>query len=171
MNRKKRTRTAVAILSLIAGVGPLSPAGANSTPAHPAMELVPSFDDDLPRSGETYTAETVAGPPPFVCTVHASDPNKFANTIDGEGFQSCAGTGWSPHRLKVTIQRYRALGFWQNRDSVDSGDVFVDFVQRDLIYNSSGAGSQLYRVVSDGWAAGGAFHLAVQSENYLRVDC
>lgn len=138
--------------------------------------MIPAFDDDLPLSGETFAATAASksaslAAASWVCSVYASDPTKFANTIEGEGFQSCAGAGWGPQRLKVTIQRYLGLGAWQNKASIDSGNVWIDFVQRDRIYNCAGTGSQQYRVISDGWAVNGAYHLAVQSANYLRVTC
>lgn len=165
-------------LGLIFGVSPaaLAEEGPASTPTAPRFELVPAFADDLPISEGSYgpsgtTTSTASTAGSWVCTVYASDPSKFANTIDGEGFQSCSGVGWSPQRITVTIQRYCCFGFWNNRASIDSGYVYVNFVQRDRIYDCTGTGSQLYRVVTGGYAAGGSAFQPVQSANYLRATC
>lgn len=139
----------------------------------PLVEVVPAFATDLPTAEASYGgggAGTRAAAT-WNCTAYASDPSKFANTIDGEGFQSCSGVGWSPQRITVVIQRYAYFGFWNNRATIDSGYAYVNFIQRDRIYDCSGTGSQLYRVVTGGFAAGGSASIAVQSLNYLRVTC
>ncbi|MCW4355654.1 hypothetical protein ONR57_20315 [Hoyosella sp. YIM 151337] len=136
-----------------------------------AAELIPAFDPDLPVSGTTAYSDEMNAQATWVCSVYASDPSSFANTIEGEGWQSCSGFGWQPQRINVVIQRYLGLGFWQNRANQDSGYVWVNFVHRDLIYDCSGTGSQLYRVVTNGYAQGGAYYQPVQSENYLRYTC
>ncbi|MFF3671880.1 hypothetical protein [Microtetraspora malaysiensis] len=142
--------------------------------AEPTVELIPAFSDDLPLSGAQHgpaAAASEVAAAPWACTVYASDPSKFANTIGFEDFQSCTGTGWSPQRVKVTLQRYLGAGLWQNKKVVDSGNAYIDFLQRDGIYDCSGTGNEEYRVVTDGYAVNGAYHKSVQSLNYLRVTC
>ncbi len=172
---------AVVALALLPVTTIAAPAAAQASvpgPSQPTVTLVPAFSADLPLSGTSYGPTTQPGAragalsaASWVCSIYASDPTKFANTIEGEGWQSCTGSGWSPQRLKVTLQKYKAFGFWNNLTSRDSGYVYINFVDRNFIYDCSGLGTQTYRVVTDGWAAGGAYHAAVQSLNYLRVSC
>jgi len=174
-------------LSILAGAAAVVAVGA--TPAlaaepsapgtTPVIEIVPAFDNDLPLSGLALSATGLQARPnsvvtpaaDWVCSIYASDPTKFANTIEGEGFQSCSGINWSPQRVKVTLQRYLGLGFWNNLTIVDSGYVYINFVQRDFIFDCSTQGTQTYRVVTDGFAVGGLYSASVQSLNYLRVAC
>lgn len=88
-----------------------------------------------------------------------------------KGSRAAPVLGRAPQRITVALQRYCCAGFWNNRAFIDSGYVYVDFVQRDRIYDCSDTGSQLYRVVTGGYAAGGSAFQAVQSENNLRVTC
>lgn len=118
--------------------GAPSPSSSNNeSPGEPPQfSLIPAFDDDLPnvqRFGpEGALAEGVGAE--WVCSVHAADPVKFANTIEADGFQSCSGTGYAPQRINVVLQEYNGLGFWNNLQNNDSGDVWVNFVQRDFIF-------------------------------------
>ncbi len=177
-------RRCLRVIAMIATASILAVAG--GSPAHaapepsprPEMRLVPAFDNDLPTSGLHSSAQATARPnrvatplASWVCSIYASDPVKFANTIEGEGFQSCSGTGYTPQRVRVTLQRKLGLGFWNNLTIVDSGYVNVGFVQRDFIYDCSSLGTQTYRVVTDGYAVGGAYSSSVQSLNYLTVAC
>lgn len=173
-----RVTAVLASALVLVATGGLPVHAATATKESPVISLVPAFDNDLPLSGYRLSSSagvnassTVTPLAAWVCTVYASDPTKFANTIEGEGFQSCSGTGWSPQRVRVTLQRYLGLGFWNNLTIVDSGYVYVNFVQRDFIYNCSGLGTQTYRVITDGYAAGGAYGASVQSANYLTVTC
>ena len=170
---------AVALLAFVPVlvVGHPASAAATSTDTKPVATLIPAFSSDLPLSGASYRpapsadVRSTAALASWVCSIYASDPSKFANTIEGEGWQSCTGSGWSPQRLKVTLQKYKGLGFWNNLTVRDSGNAYVNFVHRDFIYDCSGLGTQTYRVVTDGYAVGGLYHKAVQSLNYLRVSC
>ena len=177
-----RLRTAVVALSMLVpamvGAAPATAAKPSPADGRPVITLIPAFDNDLPLSGYQLQASdqhgTDAAVTPsaeWVCSIYASDPTKFANTIEGEGWQSCAGSGWAPQLVRVTLQKYMGLGFWNNLTRVDSGWVYIDFVHRDFIYNCSGLGTQTYRVVTDGYAVGGLYGASVQSLNYLRVTC
>lgn len=140
----------------------------------PNVEVVPAFGKDLPLSGQGYSSgagNSLAAVAGWSCTLYASDPGYSSGTIEGEGFQACAGAGWAPQRIIVTIQRYLGLGFWQNKAQRDSSWVYIDFIHRDLIYGCGGTGSQLYRVLTNGYVAGGSARGIVQSQNYLRVTC
>jgi hypothetical protein len=170
---------AVALLAFVPVLAVADPAGAasTSTGTKPVVNLIPAFSTDLPLSGASLRpapsadVNSAAALASWVCSIYASDPSKFANTIEGEGWQSCTGSGWSPQRLKVTLQKYKGLGFWNNLTVRDSGNAYVNFVHGDFIYDCSGLGTQTYRVVTDGYAVGGLYHKAVQSLNYLRVSC
>jgi hypothetical protein len=153
--------------------------GLVATPtATPRSQLVPAFDHALPTSGSfgpgaaTSTAATPsAALASWVCTVYASDPWKSGSEIEGDGWQSCSGTGYAPARIKVTIQRYVGLGIWNNRYQYPGDWTSADFDQATIWYDCSGDGTRTYRIVTDGYAQSGAYHQAVQSLNYLRVSC
>ncbi len=162
----------------------------------PDVELIPAFDRDRPIGKLQYDLDSVlasaegvvpgekslddaarrstnvqtAAAPRWVCTIYASDPSRFANTVEGEGAQWCSGSGWWPQKIVVTLQRHRWWG-WQNVNRVESSWAYIYFVHRDFIYNCSGTGTHTYRVVTDGYAEGGYYKASVQSENYLRRSC
>lgn len=162
---------AFALLSLVL----LASAASAATPSRSSGPVSPPAgapDNDQPKGQADYSgagAEQRAAAP-WNCTVVTDDPHKFANTIDGEASQFCSGVGWAPQRIVVSIQRLRWYG-WQTVASRDSGDVWVDFVSRDLLYDCGGTGTYTYRVVGTGYAAGGTRSLSVQSQNTLRVAC
>ncbi|MBI3430254.1 MAG: hypothetical protein HY050_09435 [Actinobacteria bacterium] len=178
MPRYRKLKIATAALVVVSGLLASTPSAGAATTVSPVVRIVPAFDKDLPLSGYQWTSgasvnasAAITPSAAWVCTVYASDPGRFANTIDGEGFQTCSGTGWSPQRVRVTLQRYLGLGFWSNLTIVDSGYVYVNAVDRNFIYDCSNLGTQTYRVITDGYAVGGAYHASVQSLNYLTVTC
>lgn len=63
------------------------------------------------------------------------------------------------------------LGFWNNLITVDSGYTTLFSVDLFAYYNCQNLGTQTYRVVTDGYAAGGSYHAAVQSAGYLWATC
>lgn len=164
-----------------------SPSTDPSSPAATApksVELIPAFDNDLPKGSAPFapgliagsaslapTATTQAAAAPWVCSVYASDPWKSGIFITGDGTQTCTGTGYAPAKINVTIQAYKALGFWTNR-KVGSGS-WSAATQQTLqpYYDCTGDGTYTYRIITDAYAQGGVYTQAVQSLNYLRVSC
>lgn len=166
---------AAATLIALAAATPAQAATGAAAPKRPTVTLIPAFDKDLPLSGAQLHATakpgTVTPMASWVCSIYASDPTKFANTIEGEGFQSCAGSGWAPQNVRATLQKYKGFGFWNNLTRVEWGYTTIDFIDVNFIYDCSGLGTQTYRVVTDGYAVGGLYSSSVQSLNYLRVSC
>lgn len=153
-----------------------------SPPPSAQTQYVPAFSDDLPTGqaditmGSTSNRHTrgVAPNVSWICTVYASDPkvaihnNKQA--IEGEGWQSCTGSAYWQTAIKVTVQKYKGLGLWNNLYQYNSGYTSSPWLERIVWwYCTSGNGWQTYRIVTDGYQ--GTYHQAVQSLNYLRAYC
>jgi hypothetical protein len=138
----------------------------------PVVQVVPAFDDDLPKGEAKYAA--ASGPAALAaawsCTVYASDPRRSYYDVEGEGFQSCFATGWSPQRLAISIQRQRWYG-WQTMDTEYIPYTTGNWSDRTIWYNCYNTGTWTYRVVVTGYAQGGRSGKSVQSENYLRTTC
>jgi hypothetical protein len=87
-----------------------------------------------------------------------------------EGDQFCTG-GYQPQRIRVTLQKYLGLGFWNNvhRNGIAwSNNQFVDYT---LITDCSHMGTQTWRGITDGWATGGVYSFSVQSGTDPRLKC
>jgi hypothetical protein len=107
------------------------------------------------------------------CTVYAGDPTWSTKNIviDAEGTQICSGNGWAPQRVRVTLQTYKGLGIWQNRNQ--NGTPFRNAQIVDYILSTvcKGWGTQTYRTVVDGYEQNGNYHQAVQSGGQPRLTC
>jgi hypothetical protein len=137
------------------------------------ITVIPAFSHDFPTSGTSYKIDVNSDGPPFLCSVYASNPvaGNANRTISGEGAQFCSGTGWQPQHIRVAIQWYLGLGFWSNRNRVSTNNTNNDYVQLTIGYPCTGTGTHTYRIVTDGYAQGGAYSQSVQSQNYLQVTC
>jgi hypothetical protein len=176
----------LATAGLPAVAAPTTTAGAQGIPSAAVavgvpsqVQLVPAFDHSLPvgttsigsgaaQPGALTSATATAS---WVCTIYASDPWFTPPEIEGDGWQSCTGAGYSPTHIKVTIQAYMGLGLWNARYSYTSPWTSSNWDQATVYYNCTGHGRYTYRIVTDGWAQGGLYHSAVQSLNYLQVTC
>lgn len=99
-----------------------------------------------------------------------SDPIRSYYDIQGEGDQICSGTGWSPQRLAISIQRQRWYG-WQTLDTEYTAYTSSYWVSDVMWYDCYNSGTWTYRVIVTGYAAGGRYGKTVQSANYLRTTC
>jgi hypothetical protein len=167
---------ATVALAVICGLLSSIPSASAATGVRPVFKIIPAFGKDLPLSGSqtsssTTSSSTTSSAPlaAWVCTAYAGDPTLFATTFQGEGFQSCTGSGWSPQKIRVTLKKYMGLSFWNNLVTVDSGYTTNFSVDLFAYFNCQGQGTQTYRVITDGYAAGGAYYAAVQSAGYLWV--
>lgn len=160
---------------------PGTAADSSAAPANAQVEYVPAFSNDLPTGQADLTAadskKPSAGVTPavsWICTVYASDPrvaiHNSRQSIEGEGWQSCTGSTYWLTAIKVTVQKYKGLGFWNNLYQYNSGYTSEAWLERIVWwYCTSGNGWQTYRIVTDGYQ--GTYHQAVQSLNYLRAYC
>lgn len=160
------------------------PTAASPADSSPKIEKIPAWSHDLPIGKAEYHPKAVEPKGatadktgvykiyPWKCSVYASDPWQVGRSVGGEGSQICSGSGYLQTLLQVTIQRYLGLGFWQNvRGPVSTGYTNKYWLDMTLYYNCSGTGSEEYRVISDGYAVYGRYHLAVQSQTYWRFIC
>jgi hypothetical protein len=150
------------------------------------IELIPPITNDLPTGALQYgpgihKPDTGGGGGPstdlsfgtggWICSIYASNPWKTGYYIQGDGWQSCTGTGFTTTDLKVTIQRYLGLGLWQNKASITKSNSYSAWLEAVPSYYCRGTGNEAYRIVTDGWAVYTRYHAAVQSQNSLRVTC
>lgn len=177
--RLRASAFAVVAMSVLIPV-PASAAEPADSPARPSsVELVPAWSKDLP-AGEAQMEGATNVPvqraitqaaPAWVCTVYSSDPRKSGVFVEGDGSQFCSGTGYAATKITVRLQRSRWYG-WQTMrtESTSWGSArFLELV--DVAYDCSGDGTYTYRMVTTGYANGGAYSQSVQSLNYLRVRC
>jgi hypothetical protein len=105
--------------------------------------------------------------------VKAGDPYWYLKYTDvgGTGSQSCTGTGWKPQRVRVAIETYSGFGIW--KIEIRDGDAFTDNnpISYPLTWDCRGSGTQTYRTVVDGYAAGGGSSASVQSGSQPRFTC
>jgi hypothetical protein len=107
---------------------------------------------------------------PWVCTVYASDIWKDGEWAEGEGSQFCSGSGYSPMMIRTQIQRDRWWG-WETVKTDTSSWSSGYMVTLLPGYDCDGDGTFTYRLVTTGWAQGGAYSRDVQSLNYVRFTC
>jgi hypothetical protein len=170
------------LVGVAVALGPTSTAVAmpgdsgTSSPTKVAT-LVPAWDQDLP-AGEAAVPHTATGNgsgdvgtlASWVCTVYASDVDHNGTYLAGNGWQSCAGSGYTPAKIDVKIQRSRWYG-WETMSSASGNWEFDSWQELWTYYECTGTGTHDFRVVSTGYAAGGAYSQSVQSLNYLRINC
>lgn len=167
-------------LSVLALAGPAGADGGSGTSDPSGTTTlqefyVPAFSIDLPTGSTQIPSASPSGSSQnWVCSIFASNPHHvFVNnreSIRGHGFQSCTGATYYQTALKVTIQKYKGLGFWNNLYSWSSNYTDNPYLERVIWwYCTADNGTQTYRIVTDGWQ--GTYHAAVQSEQYLRVTC
>lgn len=156
-----------------------SAADSAAAPANAQVEYVAAFSHDLPTGQAHLTAADGKRPSvgmnpavTWICTVYASDPSvaidSSRQSIEGEGWQSCTGTTYWQTAIKVTVQKYKGLGFWNNLYQYNCGYTSQAWLERVVWwYRTSGNGWQTYQIVTDGYQ--GTYHQAVQSLNYLRA--
>jgi hypothetical protein len=111
-------------------------------------------------------------PQDWTCTTYAFNP-EWADpgyVIEGYGAQSCSGSGWQPHRVRVAVEWYLGLGFWSIR--ARDGSSFTNNVVTDwtTYYDCANTGTHTYRTVTDGYIAGGVFVDTVASGSE-RMTC
>lgn len=165
-------------IALLALAGPARADG-NSLPSAPndtvlQDDLIPAFSNDLPTGTTTQSSSPSGASVSWVCSIFASNPHHvFVNnreSIRGHGFQSCTGASYWQTAIKITIRKYKGFGIWNNLYQYDSGYTDQAFLERYIWwYCTDGNGTQTYRIVTDGWQ--GTYHAAVQSAQYLRVQC
>ena len=163
----------------VAGASAATAADPSPSGSVPTVELIPAFDDDLPTGSapltlagpESRSSDALSPAAAWVCSVYTSDPDKSGGEIHGVGSQICTGAGYAPIKIDVTIQRYTALGFWNNRYKAVGAWNSSNFDTLEAWYDCGGDGTQTYRIVTDASAMGGAYMQSVQSLNYLRVSC
>jgi hypothetical protein len=163
------------------------PTQAFAAPANnsiPNLSLIPAFDHDLPFSnGQSLTSSSIISNPlsipalpstaatSWTCSVFARAPFISGRAVFSEGSQTCSGSGWAAQRIRVTVQKYLGLGYWNNLATIDSGPVFAYYTDQIINFNCSTLGVQTYRTVVDAYAANGAAYQAFQSDVYLRSSC
>lgn len=174
----KLAKKLIAISAALATVFALSaPAVAddnkNSTKVA-TVSYVPATTTDMPTGSATFGTNSAATNDPtaaaWVCTVYASDIWRDGDWAEGEGSQFCSGSGYTPHMIRTQIQRHRWFG-WETL-KVDTSSWNYGYMVTLLPgYDCDGDGNHLYRLVTTGWAQGGARSQDVQSLNYVRFDC
>ncbi len=171
------TLSATVIVTFLAAAPAVSHPQA-SLPAVVTYTIIPAFTHDMPLSGTAHAIHqgsllNASADPDFVCTVYASDamPGNDNRTISGEGSQFCTGSGWVPQHIRVAIQWYLRFGFWSNRNRVSTNHTSHDFAHLTIGFPCTGTGTHTYRIVTDGYAANGAYSQSVQSQDYIRVTC
>lgn len=92
------------------------------------------------------------------CYMYVSNP-KFVRYsgvkhIHGVGRQWCTGSGYVPQGVRLTLQRYRAFGIWRNVHRSTLAWSRSYFVESQPPWPCTGAGSEKYRWVIDGFAQG-----------------
>jgi hypothetical protein len=125
------------------------------------------------RQGTSNRKSAVGATASWTCTVYASDPfwEDTGYVIGGEGAQFCSGAGWAPQRIRVAIETYLGLGFWEIRVRDGTSWSYSDSSDYTVYWDCAGSGTQTYRVVVDGYAQGGNAEQSVQSENDPRWTC
>ncbi len=157
------------------GASPVTKAGTNPV----AVTTVAAFDPDLPmgQAGVTQSKKpsperaTSVAAAAWVCTVYSSDPRKSGIFVEGDGSQFCSGAGFAATKITVQVQRSRWYG-WQTMRTQSTSWSSASFQELvDVAYDCSGDGTYTYRIVTTGYANGGAYSQSAQSLNYLRVSC
>ena len=178
MSTGKKIKAAVASIILINSLVASIPEASASLTVQPVFSTIPAFSNDFPvsstlrpapASSSSLTASAAASL--WTCYDSASTPEIVGRSVLGPASQTCFGTGWAPQEIRVTVQKYLGLGYWNNLAIYDSGSVLVDTINGIAPYNCSGLGTQTYRTVLDAYAAGGTAHQASQSAVYLRATC
>lgn len=149
--------------------------GKQDTAKVPAVSFVPATATDMPIGKATFgpnaapasDSKTAAR---WVCTVYASDIWKDGEWAEGEGSQFCSGSGYSPMMIRTQIQRHRWWG-WETVKTDTSSWSSGYMVTLLPGYDCDGDGTFTYRLVTTGWAQGGAYSQNVQSLNYVRFTC
>lgn len=147
-----------------------APAPETKTPS-PSVQTVAAFDTDLPKGKATTEPTGQSAAAAWVCTVYSSDPRKSGIFVEGDGSQFCSGAEFAATKITVKVQRSRWYG-WQTMRTQStswSSAAFQELI--DVAYDCSGDGTYTYRIVTTGYANGGAYSQSVQSLNYLRVSC
>lgn len=142
------------------------------------VEVIPAFDTDLPVGQLKYSVTpdsrntTGLKSPAFICSISASNPQQYRTFyVRGSGLQSCAGSGWQPQNVKVTIQKYKTLGIWNNIASDTTGWVNIKFASKTVSKNCKSLGVQTYRIVVDAYVTYGRQKKSAQSADYVRFKC
>ena len=141
----------------------------------PTVSLVPATSMDMPTGNATFGPEVASTSDSrtaasWVCTVYASDIWKSGEWAEGEGSQFCSGAGYSPIMIRTQIQRDRWWG-WETVKTDTSSWTSGYMITLLPGYDCDGDGTFTYRLVTTGWAAGGAYSQNVQSLNYVRFSC
>ncbi len=139
------------------------------------MSFAPATATDMPIGKATFGPNTASASDSkaaarWVCTVYASDIWKDGEWAEGEGSQFCSGSGYTPHMIRTQIQRHRWWG-WETVKTDTSSWTSGYMVTLLPGYDCDGDGTFTYRLVTTGWAQGGAYSQDVQSLNYVRFTC
>ncbi len=88
----------------------------------------------------------------------------------GDGDQVCSGSGYTPTKVNISIQKRFALVTWQTLSTWSSGweneaDIYGEAAEKCQ------SGTITYRIVTTGYAEGGNAEGQDKSLNYLQVKC
>ena len=120
------------------------------------------------KNGVSQINATAAAP--WVCTVFASDPYKNSiGEIAGDGWQSCAGAGYAPQRITLSIQKNELGVVWKSEYTYKTGSTSSDWMEASAYTKCGSTGK--YRIVTTGYAEGGAYLQSVQSLNDEQIKC
>jgi hypothetical protein len=141
----------------------------------PVVSIVPATATDMPKGKAAFgpnaaSANGSKALASWVCTVYASDIWKSGEWAEGEGSQFCSGAGYSPMMIRTQIQRSRWYG-WETVKTDTSSWASGYMVTLLPGYDCDDDGTFTYRLVTTGWAQGGAYAQDVQSLNYVRFSC
>lgn len=135
----------------------------------------PTSDGHVSTSSTRPEASTTPdyGTAPWTCVVYTINPAKSGDDISGTVEQICNGTGYTPIAVEVVIQKYEALGYWEDLATPDMSSWSSDYVVGlEQTTDCSGDGNQLFRVAGNGYADGGLYmSLSVVSTTPERWTC
>lgn len=166
-------------LGLTPTVAVAAPSGGADAPTHASVAThVPAWDNDLPtrEAPVPHTSTNTSGSggvdtlADWICTVYASDIDHNGTYLSGNGWQSCSGSGYTPAKVDVKIQRSRWYG-WETMSSASGNWEYDPWQELWDYYECAGTGTHDFRVVTTGYAQFGAYSQSVQSLNYLRINC
>lgn len=171
---------ALAVAFVALGLTPTAavaaPGDSADAPTRAVATTVPAWDKDLPTKEAPVTTANTSGSgeagtlADWVCTVYASDPDHNGTYLSGHGWQSCSGSGYTPAKVDVQIQRSRWYG-WETVSSASGNWEYDNWQELWDYYECAGTGTHDFRVVATGYAQFGAYSQSVQSLNYLRLSC
>lgn len=113
----------------------------------------------------TNREQGMAVPQNYSCSVDYKAPEwaDYQYVISSFASEICSGSGWAPHRVRVTVQWYLGLGFWSNRAQDGSSYTNNSYTSWTTYYDCTGTGTHTYRTTADYFTGGGALEVTYHS--------